>query len=133
MLALTHLPQDVVLRSLKSLEIRGLDKIEHILAYGTIAYLFALSLKKPSALLLCFLWLGISTMGVADELTQSFVGRTASLADFMADVIGITLAFSFFFLVKRRVPSDHVEKCDVDTVERPNGLAVGQCDSGTAP
>ncbi len=90
---LTHLPEDA---TPSVLQIRGLDKLAHALAYGGITYLFILSLRTSptmlSALLLFFIILAIGTI---DELTQPLVNRTASLADWLADVTGIFVVFVF--------------------------------------
>ncbi len=90
---LTHLPQEAI--SFR-LQVGGLDKLAHALAYGAITFLFILSLRAcPSLLLGLILFFAILALGTIDELTQSFVNRTASLADWLADVTGIFVVFVF--------------------------------------
>ena len=38
------------------------------------------------------LFFAILAVGAVDELTQPFVSRTASLADWLADIVGIIIA-----------------------------------------
>ncbi len=52
-------------------------------------------------LLAAFLFFAILAIGTIDELTQSFVGRTASLADWLANIVGIVTVLLFFFRFKR--------------------------------
>ncbi|MBC8216959.1 MAG: VanZ family protein [Planctomycetes bacterium] len=67
-----------------------MDKPVHFLAYGIITFLFVISLKKsPTVLSVLFVFLAISVIGAVDELTQPFVGRTASIVDLAADILGI--------------------------------------------
>ena len=51
-----------------------------------------------SASLLLF---AIMSGGAIDELTQSFVNRTTSIADWFADVIGIIIALYAFVCLSR--------------------------------
>jgi len=78
------------------LQIRGFDKLEHVLAYGAITLLFILSLRTSAALLSAlFLFLAILGVAAVDELTQPIVHRTASLADWLADTAGVLVVFAF--------------------------------------
>lgn len=96
---LTHIPQEVVP---SGLQVSGLDKLAHALAYGAIAILFVVSLRaSPSLLAASFLFFAILAIGTLDELTQSFVGRTASLADWLANFLGIVTVLLFFLRFKR--------------------------------
>ena len=85
----THLPNESVP---KQLQFGELDKIAHMAAYGLITLLFVLSLRTSvtllSTLLLVFAILIVATF---DELSQPFVNRTASLADWLANLIGVAL------------------------------------------
>lgn len=91
---LTHIPHDVMP---ERLQVSGLDKIEHIVAYGAITFLFVLSLRaRPSLLSAAVLFFAILALGVIDELTQPFVNRTASLADWLANVTGIVIVLLSF-------------------------------------
>jgi len=98
-LVLTHLPQEVMQTRLP---VRGLDKLAHALAYGAITILFVVSLRAcPSLLSASFLFFAILAIGTLDELTQSFVGRTASLADWLANIVGIVTVLLFSLRFKR--------------------------------
>ena len=89
-LVLTHLPQTMMPLPLQE---SGIDKLQHVLAYGTIMLLSLISLRNAptvfSVLLLCLV---VSAIGVLDELTQPLVNRTASVADLAADVVGMLSA-----------------------------------------
>ena len=74
---ITHIPQKYMPTRLN---ISGIDKIGHIVAYGIITLLFIVSLKRSlslfSAIIILF---AIACFGIVDELTQPLVNRTASL------------------------------------------------------
>jgi VanZ family protein len=90
---LTHIPQEVMP---PPLQVIGLDKLAHALAYGGITYLFILSLRpSPTLLSALVLFFTILAVGAIDELTQPLVNRTASLYDWLADIIGICVVFVF--------------------------------------
>jgi len=101
----TYLPDDRRLLQLK-MQVSGFDKVEHALAYGAITLLFILSLRTfSSSLSAGLLLLGILAVGAVDELTQPFAGRTTSLIDWVADMIGITAVLLFCVVFKRRPPT----------------------------
>jgi VanZ family protein len=88
--ALTHIPQKYVP---EELEIFSADKILHVISYGLITSLFLASIKKPTSFKTSFLVITLlAAIAGLDEYTQSFVGRTASLIDWAADIVGIILA-----------------------------------------
>jgi VanZ family protein len=89
-LGLTHIPGPKVPRALQG---HYLDKAEHIMAYGLIAGLFLLSLKRPvrPAVLLIGL-AGLAALGALDEVTQPPVHRVASVWDYVCDLIGVAIA-----------------------------------------
>jgi len=96
---LTHIPQDAMP---SQLQVIGLDKLAHALAYGGITLLFILSLRtSPHLLSASLLFFGILALGALDELTQPFVNRTASLADWLANIIGVSGVLLFFLRFKR--------------------------------
>ena len=105
-LVLTHIPQAMMPSSLGE---DGIDKLEHVVAYGVIAYLFLISLRGAptvrSALLLCF---AVSLIGAFDELTQPYVNRTASVTDLAADVVGILSAVILFAVKRQRLMRPNV-------------------------
>ncbi len=93
-LGLTHIPNEEVPSILQS---HGLDKVEHMAAYGLIASFFLLSLKRPAPRVLLLLGLAaLAGIGALDETTQPFVNRTASLADYACDLAGIIVACLIF-------------------------------------
>lgn len=69
------------------LQLSGLDKVEHVLAYAAITSLFLVSVKATIGPALILLLL-VSTIGVADEVTQPLVSRTADIKDWLADLGG---------------------------------------------
>jgi len=78
---LTHLPQEAIP---SRLQVRGLDKLAHALAYGAITFLFILSLRtSPTMLPVSILFFAILAVGTIDELTQPLFKRTASLGDWL--------------------------------------------------
>jgi len=100
---LTHLPQEVML---SRLQVSGLDKLQHFLAYGAMTLLFILSFKTSFTMLSALvLFFAISSVATLDELTQPFVNRVASPIDWLADIVGIIialLAFVYFNRSKRQ-------------------------------
>jgi VanZ family protein len=94
---LTHIPQEVLPTQLQR---GGLDKIEHIAAYGAITILFVLSLKaRGSVLSASFLFFAILAVATFDEFTQPFFNRTASFIDWVTNIVGIiTVLLSFILL-----------------------------------
>ena len=90
---LTHLPQHMIP---STLQIDGIDKLEHVLAYGVITFLFLISLRtSPTMRSALLLFLAVSVIGAFDELTQIFVNRTASVTDLIADIVGILCVLVF--------------------------------------
>ncbi len=98
-LVFTHLPQEKMPSPLQK---DGVDKLEQVLVYGVITFLFLISLRtSPTILSALLLFLVVSAIGAFDELTQLFVNRTASVTDLAADIVGI-LAVLFFSTMRRR-------------------------------
>ncbi len=89
-LGLTHIP---VQRMPRALQVRYLDKAEHMVAYGLIAGFFLLSLKRPvrPAVLLIGLT-ALAVFGALDEATQPLVQRVASIWDYGCDLTGMVIA-----------------------------------------
>jgi len=97
-LTLTHIPQAALPRLFQD---NMADKAEHVLAYGLIALLFLLSLRRSSPLVVPIAGLlMLAGIGIVDEVTQPLVHRYASVGDYLADLIGIGAA-CVIFLVKR--------------------------------
>ena len=76
----------------RALQVRFLDKVEHVTAYGLIAGFFLLSLKRPVRPAVPLIGLAIlAALGALDETTQPLVERTCDLWDFASDLVGITI------------------------------------------
>lgn len=103
----THIPQKFVPSQLQK---SGLDKFQHIMAYGIITFLFILSLKNslslPSMSLLFFFILAIS---IFDEVTQPLVNRQASFRDSLADITGILIVLLISIVYKRKCTKTHTK------------------------
>lgn len=98
-LVVTHIPQEYMSRMPKG---NYIDKVEHMLAYGSVTLLFLLSLRWPTRPhVLILLVLGLAVVGGLDEVTQPWANRIASMADFVADLIGVVAVAVVFLLVMR--------------------------------
>ncbi len=84
------------------------DKIVHLIEYGIWATLFLLMLKQEdriNKLLGAFAAVLIfgAILGVFDEVHQSFIsGRSMDRFDFLADMIGISIAIIIFRIFYRK-------------------------------
>jgi VanZ family protein len=84
-------------------QIRHGDKVAHFAAYFGLTILGAwrLSSKKQLSIKMLAAWAGLYCLyGLADEFLQPFVGRSLSIWDWLADVLGValaTLAVSWFW------------------------------------
>jgi VanZ family protein len=95
-LALTHIPQEAIPRVLQE---NAFDKVEHVVAYGVITTLFLMSLKRPIRPAVLVLGLAaLAVIGALDEMTQPYVNRTASGADYVSDLIGMAMACTVFLI-----------------------------------
>ncbi|WP_417494828.1 VanZ family protein [Maricaulis sp.] len=83
-------------------EIFGPDKIEHILAFFVLTSLARMGWPRRGWTTFILL-LGY---GVGIEIAQAMttVGRVASVADVVADLIGITAGLIFAYLITRHAP-----------------------------
>ena len=103
----THIPQEFMPSKLQK---SGLDKFQHIVAYGIITFLFILSLKNSLSLFSMFLlFFFILNISIFDEVTQPLVNRQASLADVTADAIGVVMVLLFSIVRKRRRRKNNAE------------------------
>lgn len=83
-------------------EIFGPDKIEHIMAFFVLTALARMGWPRrawTSAILMFAYGVGIE---IAQAMTT--VGRNASAADVVADVIGISIGLTFAHLLSRHAP-----------------------------
>ena len=82
---LTHIPVPASVP-----QIRYSDKLVHLIAYFPLGLLLpSCHVRGLSLRWKCVAW--IAVYGVLDELLQIPVGRTASLFDWLADLLGATL------------------------------------------
>jgi VanZ family protein len=97
-LVLTHIPQEMMPKQFSG---NIIDKAEHAVAYGTIAFLFLLSFRQPPGVkaMLVLLLVG-AAVGALDETTQPLVNRIASSLDFAADCIGIALVCGVWLVTR---------------------------------
>lgn len=93
----THLPKVP-----EPLGFRPSDKVQHLLAYATLAVLagWVWSLMRPfgwrQALVLLAM---VAAHGILDEVTQPLFGRNADVLDWFADVAGATIGLSGLLLL----------------------------------
>ncbi len=107
----THIPQELMPSQLQE---SGLDKLLHVVAYGAVTVLLILSVKSSlslhSALLVLF---ALSAVGIIDEITQPLVSRQPSLADLLANTIGIVAVLSLSIVCKHQL-----QKAKTESVSR---------------
>lgn len=102
-LVLTHIPQPVIP---KALQIGGLDKLAHMMSYAAIAASFLLALPRQRGWRLqAILLAGLVALAAVDELTQPFFDRVASMADFVADLVGMTATYLVLRTQRRQAAS----------------------------
>jgi len=101
LLVATHLPKQVA-----GLPTNQADKLIHFAAYAVLAWLLAMawqaSVGRLNARHLKLVWLAVVFFGAIDEVTQPLVGRTASVADWLADAAGAVVGLLVFGLWQRR-------------------------------
>jgi VanZ family protein len=86
-ITLTHIPQKFMPSQIQEI---GVDKFLHALTYGAITFLFVISLKRSLSMFSAFLlFFFILAIGIFDEITQPLVNRQASIADLLADIVGL--------------------------------------------
>lgn len=95
----THIPPDRMFHFSQGIV---LNKLLHVLAYGMATALFFGTLPTESGWSrYVFVLVGLLVVATLDEVTQGWVGRIASLSDWLADLIGITgegCSFMFPFI-----------------------------------
>jgi len=82
----------------------GWDKLNHLLAFAGPMFAGLAALPRHRWAAICWLALGLLAWGAALELAQGWLPpRTASLADLLADAVGMLLGAAFYALVWRWV------------------------------
>ena len=102
---LTHIPMKYMSHRLCA---GGFDKFMHAVAYGVITFFFLRAVRASISMLSVFLvFCMVVSIGAIDELTQSFVDRTVSMNDWLADVTGcfIVLCVVIYFHLSQRLIS----------------------------
>ncbi len=101
--AMTTIPA----KSLPNVQVNDLDKVVHFLMYGGLSFWLSTVLGKRGfsgiPLLVIVFFVGLS-YGIFDEWHQSFVGRSSSSMDLLADMIAlilIAIPISIYFQVKK--------------------------------
>jgi hypothetical protein len=90
-LSLTHIPQAKMPQVLMA---GGLDKFEHVGAYGLVALCYLLAVKRSAGLWVPLaIILVLAGLAAMDEVTQPLVHRSCDFMDWVSDAIGITLAW----------------------------------------
>ncbi len=81
------------------------DKILHFVAYCLLAWLggrHLLATRRRGPRALVFMWAAVyAAYATTDEWLQSFVGRTMSLGDWLADLAGVAVATIVLILGRR--------------------------------
>lgn len=83
----------------------GSDKIEHILAFMTLMFVARMGWPRQSVYLSGFVVLGYGILIEALQATQ-WIGRTASVADVLADLVGLLFGL-FLYTILRRLSARH--------------------------
>lgn len=85
-----------------------MDKILHACIYGSVAVLMQCSGMIKRSITVWFVVIGI---GVLDELHQATViGRQSSVADLMADAVGVSLAIYIMYVLTKLIVVRHDAK-----------------------
>ncbi len=92
----------------------GSDKLAHFLAFGALAFLFWRCVESFHRQLSGrFVWIafaGLAAYAAVDEYLQRFVGRTPSLHDWLADLVGIAAVLLALELYRRFTASPAVTR-----------------------
>ena len=82
-----------------------IDKVVHAIAFAILAALLATTWEAtrevPLRGRLFVTWLVVVTYGAIDEWTQPFVGRHASVADWLADAVGAAVGLGLYAQLRR--------------------------------
>ncbi len=91
----THLPdENIAVKSTISL-VQG-DKAAHFLGFlGLSILVFGLCGLGGITRSALFVGIGLALFATIDELTQPFVGRSAEFSDWLCDLLGITVGWTF--------------------------------------
>ena len=92
-LVVSHLPKGVLPRT-------GLHyRVEHALAYGTLAAAWVFALRKRRVVVRAVITLCIiGVLGAVDELSQPLVGRQCGALDWLTDLAAASVAVGLWVL-----------------------------------
>jgi VanZ family protein len=94
-MCLSHLPQNTIAADLGS---GAGDKPAHTIVYGLLTWLLLRGCAGTGRTRsIGKIVLLVAILGAADEITQPWVGRTASLLDWLADLTGIVAAVALYY------------------------------------
>jgi VanZ family protein len=80
----------------------GWDKLNHLLAFAGPTFAGLAALRRHRWAPVCWLLLGLLAWGAGMELAQGMLPpRTASLADLLADALGMMMGAGFYALAWR--------------------------------
>ncbi|MCK5000516.1 MAG: VanZ family protein [Anaerohalosphaera sp.] len=98
-MVLTHIPQEKVPASLDFL---SFDKLLHIIVYAviTILALQAVVFRRMIMGIVCVI-IVLALICVVDEITQPMFNRSCSLADYLADLVGILSVSAVYYVRKK--------------------------------
>jgi len=78
------------------------DKIEHLLAYTAMSFLLLAAISgKPGMKHVLVVFAILSAYGLAIEFFQQFTGRSPEVADFFADLAGISSGSALSVMVRK--------------------------------
>jgi VanZ family protein len=99
-------------------EMENQDKIEHSIAYFSLAFSAFLALRdKRAGARFLLAVLGCSLYGGIIEILQNFVGRQMEFLDFISDAVGSTLgSFAAMYVLRLRgkIPSTPADRARKD-------------------
>lgn len=100
LVVLTHLPI-----AAPPVPVRGFDKYLHIVAFGGLAWLVAMTWHITAGYLtarhLRWAWVLLMVFAAVDEITQPYFARRASIADWLADGVGLAGGLVVFAVMQR--------------------------------
>lgn len=86
-------------QNLPSVNIIGIDKMEHFVIYAVLGCLISnwLRFKDWKLRIIIFLYLGLILLAGLDEYHQTYIrGRDVSIYDFLANASGLVIGFLFY-------------------------------------
>ena len=124
---LTHLPPAQIAHVADWLNLHLDDKVEHVLAFATLAGLLGMTLWVTFPHRPALLW-GVLVVamvyGALDEQTQKLVGRTCDLDDWIADTVGAMAGILPVLILQRFVRLPGARREALRQAPEANGIEV---------